>query len=56
MSRNVPVHVLQKNGELTVWVFNRDVPVAVLTGHSCGPIPHLSEPLSNKPIRFSIQW
>jgi len=54
MSRNVPVHVRQKNGERTVWWFNRDVAVAVLNGHSCGPIPHFSAPLSDTPIRFSI--
>ena len=52
MSRNVPVHVHRKNGERTVWWFNHNVPVADLKGHSCGPIPHFSAPLSDTPIRF----
>lgn len=49
MSRNVPVHVRRKNGELTVWVLNRDVPVTDLKSHWCGPNPHFSEPLRDTP-------
>ena len=44
MSRKVLVNVRLKNGELTVWLFNHDVPVAVLKGHWGGPIPQFYEP------------
>jgi len=39
LSGYVLVNVCRKNGELTVWVVDRDVPVADLNGHWAGPIP-----------------
>ena len=44
MSRKVLVNVRLKNGELTMWLFNHDVPVAVLKGHWGGPIPQIYKP------------
>ena len=35
----VLVTVRRKNGELTAWLVDRDVPVADLNGHWAGPIP-----------------
>ena len=52
MSREVLVNVHLKNGELTVWLFGRDIPVAELSGHWRGPLPLFYEPHSEKLVRL----
>ena len=39
LSGYVLVNVSWKNGELTAWLVDRNVPVADLNGHWAGPIP-----------------
>jgi len=48
MSREVLVNVRLKNGELTVWLFGCDTPVAELNGHWRGPLPLFYEPHREK--------
>jgi len=52
MSREVLVNVRLKNGELTVWLFGRDIPVAELNGHWRGPLPLFYEPHSENMVRL----
>jgi hypothetical protein len=54
MSRKVVVNVRRTNGELTVWLFNHNVPVADLKRSWRDPISPFYGPLNDTPIRSEI--